>query len=164
MSRAACAVNSRASTCPCRDCEAGVSNHHASPSILCLLLTRLAALAHAARQSSTYITLTYNQYITLINDTLTMPSTSVSKQSRKSSSNHRSTLSLQRTEIKIHVYDLLPPGKISTILWTIGSSLLHSGVVINNREYAYGGHDQPGVSGVYWTRYERLVIELEPSS
>lgn len=72
--------------------------------------------------------------------------------SRQSSSNHRSTLSLQRTEIKIHVYDLLPPGKVATLLWAIGSSLLHTGVVINDKEYAYGGHDQRGVSGVYYTR------------
>ncbi|KAK5020191.1 hypothetical protein LTR16_001119 [Cryomyces antarcticus] len=37
------------------------------------------------------------------------------------------------------------------MLWTLGGSLLHSGVVIKDKEYAYGGHDQPGVSGVYWT-------------
>lgn len=72
---------------------------------------------------------------------------------RKSSGNHRSTLSLNRTEIKVHVYDLLPPGKVSTVLWAVGSSLLHSGVVINDKEYAYGGHDQPGLSGVYWTKF-----------
>jgi hypothetical protein len=30
-------------------------------------------------------------------------------------------------------------------------SLLHSGVVVNGKEYAYGGHDQAGISGVYWT-------------
>ncbi|KAG4443548.1 hypothetical protein IFR05_000925 [Cadophora sp. M221] len=65
--------------------------------------------------------------------------------------NHRSTLSLQKTEIKINVYDLLPPGKVASILWAIGSSLLHSGVVINNREYAYGGHDRRGLTGVYYT-------------
>lgn len=34
----------------------------------------------------------------------------------------------------------------------MGASLLHSGVVINDREYAYGGHDQRGVTGVYWTK------------
>ncbi|CAI6250668.1 unnamed protein product [Periconia digitata] len=72
--------------------------------------------------------------------------------SRKSSANHRSTLSLQRTEVKIHIYDLLPPGKVSTVLWAIGSSLLHSGVVIGDREYAYGGHDQRGMTGVYYTK------------
>lgn len=38
------------------------------------------------------------------------------------------------------------------MLWTIGASLLHSGVVINDREYAYGGHDRRGVTGVYWTK------------
>ncbi|KAG9248023.1 PPPDE putative peptidase domain-containing protein [Calycina marina] len=64
---------------------------------------------------------------------------------------HRSTLSLQKIEIFINIYDLLPPGKIATFLWTFGSSLLHSAVVINGREYAYGGHDKRGQTGVYWT-------------
>lgn len=41
---------------------------------------------------------------------------------------------------------------MSTLLWTFGTSLLHSGVVIKGKEYAYGGHDHPGVSGVYWTK------------
>ncbi|CAN8099107.1 unnamed protein product [Discula destructiva] len=74
------------------------------------------------------------------------------KKSSKSARSHRSTLSLQKTEIMIHVYDLLPPGRFSSVLWTIGTSLLHTGVVINGREYAYGGHDKRGVTGVYWTR------------
>ncbi|KAK3394657.1 PPPDE putative peptidase domain-containing protein [Podospora didyma] len=65
---------------------------------------------------------------------------------------HRSTLSLQKTEIVIHVYDLLPPGRVSSTLWFLGTSLLHSGVVINGKEYAYGGHDRRGVTGVYWTK------------
>lgn len=34
----------------------------------------------------------------------------------------------------------------------MGTSLLHSGVVINGKEYAYGGHDRPGLTGVYWTK------------
>ncbi|KAI1810583.1 DUF862-domain-containing protein [Poronia punctata] len=78
--------------------------------------------------------------------------------SKKFSSNrtlrpsHRSTLSLTRTEIIINVYDLLPPGRLSSVLWTFGTSLLHSGVVINGKEYAYGGHDERGVTGVYWTQ------------
>lgn len=37
-------------------------------------------------------------------------------------------------------------------MWAMGSSLLHSGVVINGKEYAYGGHDKRGMSGVYWTK------------
>jgi deubiquitinase DESI2 len=38
------------------------------------------------------------------------------------------------------------------VLWTCGASLLHSGVVINGKEYAYGGHEKRGVTGVYWTK------------
>ncbi|KAK4695393.1 deubiquitinase DESI2, partial [Lecanoromycetidae sp. Uapishka_2] len=46
------------------------------------------------------------------------------------------------------------PGKLASTLWFFGSSLLHTGVVVHslNREYAFGGHDRPGASGVYWTR------------
>lgn len=84
---------------------------------------------------------------------------------------HRSTLSLVKTEILINVYDLLPvstftrtlgapltnsdlqqPSYLSSFLWTIGSSLLHSAVVVNGKEYAYGGHDRRGLTGVYWTK------------
>jgi hypothetical protein len=46
----------------------------------------------------------------------------------------------------------LQPGRLASILWTIGSSLLHSAVVINGKEYAYGGHDKRAMTGVYWTR------------
>ncbi|KAK3341420.1 PPPDE putative peptidase domain-containing protein [Lasiosphaeria hispida] len=74
------------------------------------------------------------------------------RKSQKPARSHRSTLSLQKTEIVIHVYDLLPPGRISSTLWFLGTSLLHSGVVINGKEYAYGGHDRRGVTGVYWTK------------
>jgi hypothetical protein len=74
------------------------------------------------------------------------------RKNQKPSRSHRSTLSLQKTEILIDVYDLLPPGRMASILWHIGTSLLHSGVVINGKEYAYGGHDQAGVTGVYWTK------------
>ncbi|CAK7198388.1 hypothetical protein SEUCBS139899_001049 [Sporothrix eucalyptigena] len=76
------------------------------------------------------------------------------KKHKKSSSrpSHRSTLSLQKTEIIINVYDLLTPGRWSTLLWHMGTSLLHSGVVINGKEYAYGGHDRHGITGVYWTK------------
>jgi hypothetical protein len=74
------------------------------------------------------------------------------KHNKKPSRSHRSTLSLQKTEILINIYDLLPPGRMSTILWHMGTSLLHSGVVINGKEYAYGGHDRRGLTGVYWTK------------
>lgn len=70
----------------------------------------------------------------------------------KTARSHRSTLSLQKTEITIHIYDLLPPGRLSSVLWAFGTSLLHSGVVINGKEYAYGGHDRRGLTGVYWTK------------
>merc|ERR1712000_428326 len=81
-----------------------------------------------------------------------MPRQSRSGSSRQSVNRHRSTLSLQKTEILINVYDLLPAGRLSSVLWTVGASLLHSGVVINGKEYAFGGHDHPGVTGVYWTK------------
>lgn len=34
----------------------------------------------------------------------------------------------------------------------MGASLLHSAVVIDGKEYAYGGHDRRGLTGVYWTK------------
>ncbi|KAF2722740.1 DUF862-domain-containing protein [Polychaeton citri CBS 116435] len=72
--------------------------------------------------------------------------------SRKSSTLSRRSTQQEKTEIIINVYDLLPPGKLSTLLWTLGGSLLHSGLVINDREYAYGGHARRNVTGVYYTR------------
>ncbi|TKA79375.1 hypothetical protein B0A55_02838 [Friedmanniomyces simplex] len=60
--------------------------------------------------------------------------------------------SLDKTEITINVYDLLPPGRLSSLLWTFGGSLLHSGVVIGEREYAFGGHNRRGITGVYFTK------------
>jgi len=61
------------------------------------------------------------------------------------------TSSIHKTEIRINVYDLLPPGRLSSFLWTIGNGLLHSGVVISGREYAFGGHEKRGVTGLYYT-------------
>ncbi|KAL8760461.1 MAG: hypothetical protein Q9184_003359 [Pyrenodesmia sp. 2 TL-2023] len=45
------------------------------------------------------------------------------------------------------------PGKLSSLLWCLGSSLLHTGVVVKplNREFAFGGHNYPDLSGVYST-------------
>ncbi|KAI9864864.1 MAG: hypothetical protein M1813_002635 [Trichoglossum hirsutum] len=71
---------------------------------------------------------------------------------KPSATNHRSTLSVQKTEVLINVYDLLPPGRLSSTFWVLGCSLLHSGVVVKDREYAFGGHDKRGLTGVYWTR------------
>ncbi|KAK4959385.1 hypothetical protein LTR10_004189 [Elasticomyces elasticus] len=67
-----------------------------------------------------------------------------------------------KTAITLNIYDLLPPGPLSTLLWTLGSSLLHSGVQITTpsntpppnhtaREYAYGGHNRRATTGVYYT-------------
>ncbi|RPA75422.1 DUF862-domain-containing protein [Ascobolus immersus RN42] len=72
-------------------------------------------------------------------------------------SRHRSRASTQKTSVLINVYDLLPPGRLTTFAWALGCSLLHSGVVINDREYAFGGHDRPRLTGVYHTkpRHER---------
>ncbi|KAK5123053.1 hypothetical protein LTR85_003249 [Meristemomyces frigidus] len=83
-----------------------------------------------------------------------MPSASTRpKRSRTSSSTSQSgSQALQKTDITINVYDLLPPGRLSSVLWTVGGSLLHSGVVIRGREYAYGGHNRRGITGVYWTK------------
>ena len=63
-----------------------------------------------------------------------------------------------RTEILINVYDLLPSGTLSSVLWHLGSSLLHTGIVVKSldREYAFGGHNQPDLSGVYWTKPRTL--------
>ena len=77
-----------------------------------------------------------------------------SSRPRRPELNHRTISSAQKSEILINVYDLLPPGKLASALWFLGSSLLHTGIYIKalDREYAFGGHDRPGMSGVYWTR------------
>ncbi|KAM3418294.1 hypothetical protein BST61_g4294 [Cercospora zeina] len=67
-------------------------------------------------------------------------------------SGHSRNSSVTKTEVTINVYDLLPPGRLSSLLWTVGGSLLHSGVVIDDREYAYGGHNKRNITGVYYTR------------
>ncbi|KAH9835079.1 DUF862-domain-containing protein [Teratosphaeria destructans] len=85
--------------------------------------------------------------------------------------------STDKTEIAINIYDLLPvsppspsapwpqkplkpntpapppqPSRLSTLLWALGTSLLHSGLVIaRTHEYAYGGHSIPRKTGVYAT-------------
>jgi len=70
----------------------------------------------------------------------------------RSSRSSTHSQSLQKKKVIINVYDLLPPGRLSSIIWTFGVALLHSGVVINDREYAFGGHHRRGLTGVYWTK------------
>ncbi|ORY83047.1 PPPDE putative peptidase domain-domain-containing protein [Protomyces lactucae-debilis] len=57
-----------------------------------------------------------------------------------------------RYPIQVNVYDLMPPSKLSAFLWTTGLSINHSGVVINEVEWAFGGHDVEGITGVYPSR------------
>nr|POE47399.1 desi-like protein sdu1 [Quercus suber] len=76
------------------------------------------------------------------------------KRSRTSSS--RPSRHHPKIEVAINVYDLLPPGRLSSVLWTLGSALLHSGVVLQDREYAYGGHSHRRVTGVYYTAPQHL--------
>ena len=67
----------------------------------------------------------------------------------------RSVSMPQKTEVIINVYDLLHPGTLSSVLWTCGISLLHTGIVLNNREYSYGAVPHPterSSTGVFWTR------------
>ncbi|KAI4150870.1 MAG: hypothetical protein LQ340_003846 [Diploschistes diacapsis] len=90
-----------------------------------------------------------------------MPSQRPNRPPRSSSSIVRPkrpsrSLSMQhKTEIIINVYDLLPQSTFSSILWACGVSLLHTGIVINNREYSYGAvphPTEPSSTGVFWTR------------
>lgn len=63
-------------------------------------------------------------------------STSTSSSSNRSTPTH--TNSRLKSPIYINVYDLMPPSTLSTILWPLGLSLLHIGIVLLDREYAYG--------------------------
>jgi hypothetical protein len=71
---------------------------------------------------------------------------------RPTSTTTTTTTAPQKLDVLISVYDLLPRNNLSNFLWTIGAGLLHSGVVVGDKEYAFGGHNQLGVTGVYWTR------------
>ncbi|OQO12074.1 hypothetical protein B0A48_02713 [Cryoendolithus antarcticus] len=53
------------------------------------------------------------------------------------------------TPVTLQIYDLLPPSRLSTLLYTIGTSLHHSALLINDLEYAYGGHSVPHKTGVW---------------
>lgn len=67
----------------------------------------------------------------------------------------RSSISLKSTRklpITVNVYDLMPQSRLSSFMWVTGISICHSGVVLNDEEWAFGGHDVEGVSGVYVTK------------
>ena len=87
-----------------------------------------------------------------------MPSSTRPHAPRTSSSSARSSSTrVHRTEIIINVYDLLPPSKVSSLLWPLGLSLLHTGIVLDDREYSYGAtpddaNSPPDQTGVFWTR------------
>jgi len=90
-----------------------------------------------------------------------MPSKKGSKKSSRASSSTgrssaRSSTAFTKTEIIINVYDLLPAGAVSTCLWPLGLSLLHTGIVLNDKEYAYGATDAQtpdgNQTGIFWTR------------
>ncbi|KJX96692.1 hypothetical protein TI39_contig606g00006 [Zymoseptoria brevis] len=79
-----------------------------------------------------------------------------SRHSRSSTDSTTETTTQTKTPILINIYDLLPPSRLSTLLWHLGSSLHHSAVVLpvhsgSAREYAYGGHPHPSLTGVYHT-------------
>lgn len=58
----------------------------------------------------------------------------------------------RKLPISINVYDLMPQSRLSSFMWFTGVSICHSGVVISEEEWAFGGHDVDGVSGVYVTK------------
>lgn len=77
------------------------------------------------------------------------------KRKSSSSSSHRLSSQVPKTEVIINIYDLLPPSCLSTALWPLGLSLLHTGVVLNDREYSYGAltyPTSPSKTGVFWNR------------
>lgn len=86
--------------------------------------------------------------VELINPSSTKGQHNHQKHTRRSSS----LAEARKLPIQLNVYDLLPPSKLSTFMWVTGLSICHSGVVINDEEWAFGGHDVDGVTGVYVTR------------
>lgn len=100
------------------------------------------------------------------------PPTRPKRSRTNSSALGRSSRNVQKQSVVINCYDLLKvrlpmpqhnisppttslhtpqPGRLSSLLWTLGTSLLHTGVVIRDREYAYGGHPRANLTGVYHT-------------
>ena len=53
------------------------------------------------------------------------------------------------TRVSLHVYDLLDDAPLARITARLGVGVHHSAVEIFGREYAFGWHDAPGVTGVF---------------
>ncbi|OLL22558.1 DeSI-like protein sdu1 [Neolecta irregularis DAH-3] len=77
---------------------------------------------------------------------------------------HRSTASMSKIPVYINCYDLLPPSFFVNLGYRLGTQTLrnntilhkglgiwHTGLEIDGREYAFGGHDLPG-TGVFKTK------------
>ncbi|KAG4303318.1 hypothetical protein PCK1_000282 [Pneumocystis canis] len=58
---------------------------------------------------------------------------------------------MTRISVSVNIYDLLPEGTLSSLAWALGIGIYHSGVVVGDKEYAYGGHHIENVSGIYTT-------------
>ncbi|KAK7206328.1 PPPDE putative peptidase domain-containing protein [Myxozyma melibiosi] len=73
---------------------------------------------------------------------------------RYGTSEDASVVTGERTqrEVIINVYDMLQDIKLAPVLWTLGVGVYHSAVEVDGREYAYGGHEEPGISGVYYSK------------
>ncbi|KAF4557004.1 DeSI-like protein [Elsinoe fawcettii] len=57
------------------------------------------------------------------------------------------------TEVIVHVYDLLPPSRLASLLWTLSTPLVHTSLHLppSRHELAFGGHPHPNITGVYTT-------------
>ncbi|KAK9461902.1 PPPDE putative peptidase domain-containing protein [Lipomyces oligophaga] len=62
-----------------------------------------------------------------------------------------------RRPVMINVYDMLQNSRVAPVIWTLGIPILHSAVEVDGREYAYGGHEESNISGVYYSKPQLLL-------